>query len=86
VIHGGVMRLEGFVPIPYAVVSWIYLFGNGLFNPGTDASISNPFLLDAAPSGILPTDPNAVMITTRQADRDYYRVGMGIDLADLIAS
>lgn len=86
VIHGGVMRLEGFAPIPYDVLSWIYLFGTGLFKPGAKATIAHPFLLDAAPAGILPTDPNAVVITTRQADRDYYRVGIGIDLVDLIAS
>jgi len=79
-IHGGVMRLEGFVPIPYEVVSWIYLFGTGLFKPGAKATIAHPFLLDATPPGILPTDPNAVVITTPQADRDYYRVGVGIDL------
>jgi hypothetical protein len=85
-IHGGVMRLEGFVPIPYDVASWIYLFGTGLFKPGAKATIAHPFLLDAAPPGILPTDPNAVVIPTPQADRDYYRVGVGIDLVDLIAS
>ena len=32
-IHGGVMRLEGFVPIPYAKMTWVYLFGTGLFKP-----------------------------------------------------
>lgn len=85
-IRGGVMRLEGFVPIPYAKASWIYLFGTGLFKPGGRATISNPFLLAAAPSGTLPTDPNAVVITTPQPDRDYYRVGIGIDFVNLVAN
>jgi hypothetical protein len=84
-IRGGVMRLEGFVPIPYSKASWIYLFGTGMFKPGARATISNPFLLAAAPTGTLPTDPNAVVITTPQADRDYYRVGIGIDFVTLIA-
>lgn len=83
-IHGGVMRLEGFVPIPYANLSWIYLFGTGMFKPGAHATIAHPFLLASAPAGTLPTDPNAVIISTPQADRDYYRVGIGIDLVDLL--
>ena len=29
--------------------------------------------------------PNAVVLSTPQADRDYYRVGVGIDLVDLVA-
>jgi hypothetical protein len=85
-IRGGVVRLEGFVPLPYSNASWVYLFGTGMFKPGAHAIVRTPFLLDAAPAGTLPTDPNAVVITTPQADRDYYRVGVGIDLIDLIAS
>lgn len=84
-IRGGVMRLEGFVPIPYSAASWIYFFGTGTFKPGAHATVMTPFLLNAAPAGTLPTDPNAVVIVTPQADRDYYRVGIGIDLIALIA-
>jgi hypothetical protein len=83
-IRGGVLRLEGFVPIPYDPTNSIYFFGTGIFKPGARATISSPFLLQAAPSGTLPTDPNAVVITTPQADRDYYRVGMGIDFVTLV--
>lgn len=79
------MRIEGFVPIPYASMKWVYLFGTGIFKPGTRATIGSPFLLDPAPTGTLPTDPNAVVISTPQADRDHYRVGAGIDLVDSIA-
>lgn len=83
-IRGGVFRLEGFVPIPYSKVSWIYFFGTGLFKPGGHVTTTSPFLLDQAPSGTLPTNSAAVVITTPQADRDYYRIGVGIDLIDLI--
>lgn len=83
-IRGGVMRLEGFVPLPTDTMSWVYVFGTGLFKPGTRATISSPFLLNAAPSGTLPTDPGVVVISTPQADRDYYRVGVGMDLVDLV--
>jgi len=85
-IHGGVMRLEGFVPIPYSSMSSVYLFGTGLFKPGTRATIASPFLLDAAPTGTLPTDQNAILISTPQADRDYYRVGVGVDAVQLFKS
>jgi putative Ig domain-containing protein len=83
-IHGGVLRLEGFVPIPYSATSWIYLFGTGIFRPGGHAVNSTPFLLNPAPTGTLPTDPGAVVIPTPQTDRDYYRVGIGIDFVDLV--
>ncbi len=83
-IRGGVMRLDGFLPIPYSDVSWIYLFGTGLFKPGTRASIQSPFLLDPAPTGSSATDPTAVVISTPQANRDYYRIGFGIDFIDLV--
>ena len=83
-IRGGVMRLEGFVPLPYSSASWIYLFGTGMFKPAAKARIERPFLLDPAPQGTLPTNPSAVIITTPQSDRDYYRVGVGIDFVDLV--
>jgi hypothetical protein len=83
-IRGGVMRLEGFVPIPIGPSSLVYLFGTGMFKPGAHALTNSPFLLEAAPTGTLPSDPNAVVITTPQADRDYYRIGVGVDLVNLI--
>jgi hypothetical protein len=83
-IHGGVLRLEGFVPVPYSALSWVYFFGTGIFRPGGHSNISTPFLLDQAPSGTLPTDPGAVVIPIPQADRDYYRIGVGIDLVELV--
>jgi hypothetical protein len=85
-IHGGVLRLEGFVPIPYAKASWIYLFGTGIFKPGGPALNTSPFLLDQAPAGTLPTDSGAVVISTPQANRDYYRVGVGIDFINLVGN
>jgi hypothetical protein len=83
-IHGGVLRLEGFVPIPYSGASWIYFFGTGIFRPAGHAATSSPFLLDKAPDGTLPTDMSAVVIPTPQQNRDYYRIGVGIDFIDLV--
>jgi hypothetical protein len=83
-IHGGVLRLEGFVPIPYSAASWIYFFGTGIFKPRGRATTTSPFLLDKAPDGTLPTNAGAVVISTPQADRDYYRIGVGIDFVDLV--
>jgi hypothetical protein len=83
-IHGGVIRIEGFVPIPYSGLSWIYFFGTGIFKPGGKAIATSPFLLDKAPDGTLPTNVGAVVISTPQADRDYYRIGVGIDFIDVV--
>jgi hypothetical protein len=62
----------------------MYFFGTGIFRPGGRANLATPFLLDQAPSGTLPTDPMAVVIPIPQADRDYYRIGIGIDLVELV--
>jgi len=86
VIHGGVMRLEGFAPLPLwdKLHSSVYLFATGLFK-FSRPQISVPFILDEAPQGTSATSAQTVVITTPQADRDYYRVGVGIDLVNLIA-
>jgi len=83
-VHGAVMRLEAFLPIPYAKASWVYLFGTGLFKPNTKPRISRPFLLDPAPTGTSLTAPTTFVVVTPQSDRDYYRVGVGIDFVQLV--
>lgn len=85
VIHGGVMRVEGFVPLPLGskVESSVYLFATGLFK-FSRARVSTPFILDGAPQGTSATSAQTVVITTPQDDRDYYRIGMGVDLVNII--
>jgi hypothetical protein len=52
-IRGGVMRLEGFVPIPYDRLKWVYLFGTGLFKPGAKAAN------DERLRAVMPFAPNS---------------------------
>ncbi len=82
-LHKVVARLEGFYPLPYDSVHYLYLFGTAdliiggqkggraiLLNPGTDAPP-------------IP-DPSVFIIHAPQLDRDHYRLGVGIDFMQLV--
>lgn len=82
-LHGGVLRIDGFFPLPYDKAKYINLFATGLFRPGR-AKISDPLILQ--PATTPPTFPSdkVVIVSTPQFNRDYYRVGVGIDFISLV--
>jgi hypothetical protein len=82
-LHGGVLRLEGFYPLPYNELSFVHLFGTALIRP-IGSKITDPLILE--PASPLPTLPaaNVFLITVPQINRDYYRVGFGFDLIELV--
>ena len=82
-LRGGVIRLEGFYPLPYDEVKWINLFGTALIRPKR-TKITDPLILELAPVGTVVPATNVLLITVPQIDRDYYRVGVGIDLISLV--
>src|SRR5262249_26353111 len=62
----------------------IYLFATGLFK-FTRPLVSSPFILDSAPQGTSATNAQTVVITTPQPDRNYYRIGIGVDLSNVVS-
>jgi hypothetical protein len=83
-LRGGVIRLEGFYPLPYDKLKFINLFGTAMIKPAR-TKITDPLILEAAPAGTtLPAD-NVFLHTVPQINRDYYRVGVGIDFMSLIS-
>jgi len=83
-IHGGVFRAEGFYPLPTKWGSQFYFFFTALMKP-TRARDRDPLLLEPATGKGLPDlISNGVRVTLPQIDRDYYRIGIGMDIIRLI--
>ena len=82
-LRGPVVRIDGFVPLPYDRLKFINLFGTAMLRPG-HATTGVPLVLQPAPEGTTVPAPNVALIALPQPNRDYYRVGFGIDLMSLI--
>jgi len=82
-LRGGVLRLEGFYPLPYDGLKFINLFGTALMKLSR-TNINDPLILEAAPAGTTVPASNVFIQTIPQMNRDYYRIGVGIDFISLI--
>lgn len=82
-LRGGVFRLEGFYPLPF--VPSVYVFGTALMKLSRTKINNSPLILEP-PSGSIPalSDPKVDIETIPQINRDYYRIGVGVDLLHLI--
>ena len=82
-LRGGVIRIEGFYPLPYDELKFINLFGTALIRP-VRTNITDPLILQPAPSGTVVPANNVFLITVPQINRDYYRLGVGIDFISFV--
>lgn len=82
-LRGGVIRLEGFYPLPYEDLKFINLFGTAIIKP-TRTKITEPLILEPAPAGTVVPAENVFLLTVPQINRDYYRIGVGIDFIQLV--
>jgi hypothetical protein len=82
-LRGGIVRIEGFYPLPYDGMKFINLFGTVLMKL-TRTQITEPLILEPAPAGTTIPAANAVIVTVSQINRDYYRLGVGIDFMAFI--
>jgi hypothetical protein len=76
-----VLGFEGSHHIPL-LKNAIYIFGSANLKVGGPKFRSTPFVLDPADATVKLSDPT-VVITSRQSNRDFYRLGFGIDLIEL---
>jgi hypothetical protein len=81
-VRGGVLRLDAFYPLPWDSVKFIYLYGTAMLKPAR-AKITDPLILQAAPAGTPVPSPDTAIVTIPQIDRDYYRLGVGVDAISL---
>ena len=82
-VRGGVLRLEGFYPLPYDGARFLYLFGTAMLKPSR-TKISDPLLLQPPDLDIKVPSAQVAMVTVPQVNRDYYRIGVGIDFIELV--
>jgi hypothetical protein len=79
-----VLRLDGFYPLPFREASFLYLYGTALMKVGGGGvKISTPLFLDSAPGEILVTNNDVFVAPNLQLNRDYYKIGVGINLTEL---
>ena len=84
-----VLRIDGFYPFPLKEASFIYFYGTAMMKVGGGgAKITTPLFLDN-PGTTVPISDAAVfmpptnVLKLQQPDRDYYKLGVGINLTDL---
>lgn len=84
-LRSAVVRFDVFYPLPvnFGGVNLLYLFGTATLRAASAQPATAPLLLDPAPAGITPASPGTAIVTI-PSNRDYYRVGVGIDLLNAL--
>ncbi len=83
-LRGAVVRLEGFYPLPFEQTKFIYLFGTALLRLGRAHIDNNPLILQPANPTLTLTDPALAIVSRPISTRDNYRIGLGINLLQLV--
>ncbi len=81
-LHKFVLGFDGVYPLPFKGGRFVYLYGTAKLKAGGGKTIRTPFVLSNPGSDIQLTN-NDLVITDRQTNRDYYRLGIGVNLAEL---
>ncbi len=85
-LRGGVMRLDGIYPIPFGDTAkgFIYAFGS-VHMKLSKPQVRSTVILQPPDAGLPAVPgPNVLIQPLDQGDRDYYRIGVGVDLARLL--
>jgi hypothetical protein len=77
-LHGPVIRMESFFPLPYEPMKFINLFATAQIIPGKP-KIGTPLVLQPAPADTVVPAANVALVPIPQPNRDHYRIGIGID-------
>jgi hypothetical protein len=76
-LKGGVMKIEGFFPLPIKELGSLYLFGSAQMK-FSRPSFGDPLILQRVQNIDLP-NADALLITLPPLNRDHYRIGFGVD-------
>jgi hypothetical protein len=82
--HGAVFKIDGQYPFAYGPLSFIYFFGSASMRLSGNQNFA-PLILTVPTGGTTPTvpSPNVTVLSTQQPNRDFYRVGIGLNLLDV---
>ena len=84
-----VFRIDGFYPFPIKEANFLFFYGTAIMKVGGGgAKVTTPLFLDNPGTTIQISDPKVYIPSTdilklQQPDRDYYKIGVGINLTDL---
>ncbi|HEY9403819.1 MAG TPA: Ig domain-containing protein [Pyrinomonadaceae bacterium] len=79
-----VMRLEAFYPFPIREASFLYLYGTAMMKlGGKGVKITTPLFLSKSDGDVSLTSDSVFIAPNLQTDRDYYRIGIGVNLTEL---
>jgi hypothetical protein len=82
-LHGPVLRMEGFFPLPYDKLKFINLFATAQMIPGRP-NINTPLRLTEAPAGTTFPASNVLLLGVPQPNRDHYRIGIAFDAIPIV--
>ena len=84
-LQGSVLRLDGFFPLSIGKGNLVYLFGTSQL--GLKRSKTNdPLLLPQADSTQTLTSPTTLVVPVPAANRDLYRIGVGVNLFQVFSA
>ena len=82
-LHGWLLRAEAFYPLPFVpyvhlfFTTWVHVTGRNQTTP--------PLILDTASSSVTVNSPGVQQVVLPATNRDFYRLGLGVDLVNLIS-
>jgi len=85
-LRGPIFRVDSYFPLPYDGLKFINLYGTAFLRPA-HVKTGTPLLLqpvDGNPQTNFVPDKNTGLVPVRQFDRDYYKIGVGIDFLSLL--
>lgn len=85
-LRGAVGKIDVFYPLPLTIKGfrWVYLFGNAALHLGRSRDLG-AFDLAPAPATVSGSDPGVVIVAV-PANRDAYRIGIGVDAVALVCA
>jgi hypothetical protein len=81
-LSGWVFKLDGVMPIPTGNSSLLYLFGSSYIRLKRNQTLP-PLLLQTPNPPISVPSATVVVLPLRQPNRDYYRLGVGLNITQL---
>ena len=83
-----IARFDGFFPLPVGALDgrfkFLYLFGTTTLRISRGESVT-PLVLESAPDNTKPFDKGVTIIAS-PSNRDTYRIGVGVDMVNLLRS
>jgi hypothetical protein len=81
-LRGVVLKLDGMLPLPTGNSSWLYLFGSAYMRLRKNVDLP-PLLLQTPNPPITVPAATVIVLPLKLPDRDYYRLGVGINVNQL---